>query len=112
MAQIFRQSIHAAVLAISMLLLIARPVAAEALVEVELRDAGGKPADGDVALVDAKGVVKASCTTSGGKCQMNGVAGGFYSVKVVPKQGKPPKPRKVMIPPSGKVSLIVSATGK
>lgn len=112
MAKIFRHRLPAALVVFTLAISVAPPALADAEVTVELRDADGGAADGDVTLVDKQGAVKASCTTAEGKCQMSGVAGGSYMVKVVPKQGKPPKPRKVMIPPSGKVSLIVSATAK
>ena len=112
MAKIFRHPSPAALVVFGLATAVATPAAADAEVAVELRDADGKAADGDVTLVDKQQVVKASCTTTQGKCQMSGVVGGSYTVKVAPKQGTPPKPRKVMIPPSGKVSLIVSTTAK
>lgn len=40
---------------------------------------------------------------------MKNVAGGKYSVTVKPVVGEAPKPRKVMIPPSGKVTLVVTS---
>jgi len=112
MPKIFRHRAPAALLAFAMVTGVASSASADAEVTVQLRDAAGKPADGDVSLVDKAGAVKASCSTTAGKCQMSGVAGGSYTVKVAPKKGKPPKPRKVMIPPSGKVSLIVSASAE
>ena len=112
MAKIFPEGMVAGVLAFGLVTAVATSAAADAEVSVELRDAEGKPAEGDVSLVDAKGATRASCTTRGGKCEMTGVPGGSYTVKVAPKKGAPPKPRKVMIPPAGKVSLIVSASSK
>lgn len=85
--------------------------AADALVEVELRDAGGKPADGEVRLEDASGKAVAHCTTKAGRCEMAAVPGGSYKARVTPQDGTPPKPKSVMIPPSGKVSLIISTGG-
>jgi hypothetical protein len=63
-----------------------------------------------VTLSDAEGKAIASCEAKQGRCDMPNVAGGNYTVTVKPKAGPAPKPRKVMIPPSGKVALVV-ATG-
>ena len=84
-------------------------VSAEARVKVVLRDKDGQAAEGRVSLVDAQGRTVASCSTKAGKCQMSGVPGGTYLAAVKPREGKPPKPREVMIPPAGDVTLIVSA---
>jgi hypothetical protein len=93
-------------------LLLATAVArADAVVEVELRDAKGKPAEGEVWLADKNGKRVAGCKTKAGRCDMTGVAGGSYKAHVEPakdSKAKAPKPRSVMIPPAGKVSLIVS----
>ncbi|HEX2675435.1 MAG TPA: hypothetical protein VHM19_02315 [Polyangiales bacterium] len=83
---------------------------AEALVSVQLKDPQGKPADGKVELSDAAGKVVATCDAHGGQCEMKDVPGGLLTVTVKPEKGAAPKPKKVMIPPSGKVSLVV-ATG-
>jgi hypothetical protein len=57
-----------------------------------------------------KGDSKHRCTTDKGRCEIKGVAGGQYTVGVV-QTGKPsPKPKTVMIPPSGEVKLIVNAS--
>lgn len=85
--------------------------AADATVHVKLRDAQGSPAEGTVTLVDAGGNKVASCTTQSGTCDMAHVKGGSYRAEVIPKVGDAPKPRKVMIPPDGEVSLIVSTGG-
>ena len=61
-----------------------------------------------MALVDSEGKQVASCETKKGKCEMNGVPGGTYRAQVKPRSGEAPKPREVMIPPTGDVSLIVS----
>src|SRR5262245_13571976 len=79
---------------------------ADALVAVTLKDAGGRPADGTVILLDAGGKAVASCEARGGSCEMHNVAGGSYTVTVKPAAGDPPKPRKVMIPPTGRVTLV------
>jgi len=80
---------------------------AEANVIVELKGQGGAPVDGTVELV--KGDTRKACTTVKGRCEIHGVEGGMYNVEVkVP--GKPsPKPKQVMIPPSGEAKLSVSA---
>lgn len=84
-------------------------VRAEALVAVQLKDAHGKSADGTVTLLDAEGKAVASCEARKGACVMKNVPGGKYSVTVKPAQGEGPRPRKVMIPPSGKVTLVVTS---
>lgn len=81
---------------------------AEAKVVVQLKDAAGKPADGEVSLYTKAGERVASCKTTSGKCEMSGVAGGNYEVRVVPAAGPAPKPRSAMIPPEGTAQLIVS----
>ena len=84
-------------------------MSADALVTVQLKDAQGQPADGKVSLVDASGKSIATCDAHGGKCDMPNVPGGSFTVTVQPVKGAAPKPRKVMIPPSGKVVLVVTA---
>lgn len=78
---------------------------------VQLRNGTGAAADGEVALVSDDGKPVASCTTTAGRCEMPNVPGGLYKVRVAPNLGKPPKPRSVMVPPTGKVSLIVNTEG-
>lgn len=90
---------------------VALPARADALVAVQLRNAAGAPADGKVILETDAGQHVADCTTTAGSCEMSGVPGGSYKARVEPKTGKAPKPRNVMIPPSGKVSLIVNTEG-
>ena len=82
---------------------------AEALVTVQLKDAHGEPAEGQVTLHDAEGKAVASCEARAGTCEMQNVPGGAYTVTVQPSRGDAPKPRKVMIPPRGKVALVVTA---
>ena len=95
-------------LAIGMLGVV-QTVRAEALVAVQLKDAHGKSADGTVTLLDAEGKPVATCEARKGACEMKNVPGGKYSVTVKPAHGEGPKPRKVMIPPSGKVTLVVTS---
>ena len=84
-------------------------VQADALVSVQLKDAQGRPAEGKVTLLDAQSKPIASCQAQAGKCEMQNVPGGTFTVTVQPTQGDAPKPRKVLIPPSGKVALVVTA---
>lgn len=81
---------------------------AQAKVVVELKDAAGKPTDGEVSLHNKAGEKVAACKTDAGTCEMPGVAGGNYEVRVVPVKGAAPKPRSAMIPPEGTATLIVS----
>jgi hypothetical protein len=85
------------------------PVRAEALVSVQLKDAQGQPAEGQVTLRDAEGKAIASCEARAGKCEMQNVPGGNFTVTVQPARGNAPKPRKVVIPPRGKVALVVTS---
>ena len=86
-----------------------RDARAQALVAVQLKDPNGQSADGTVMLLDGSGKTVASCEARQGSCEMKNVAGGSYTVTVKPAQGDPPKPRKVMIPPNGKVTLVVTS---
>lgn len=94
--------------AAALLLVLCGTAFAEAKVVVQLKDASGKPADGEVSLYTKAGERVASCKTAAGKCEMTGVAGGNYEVRVVPATGPAPKPRSAMIPPEGTAQLIVS----
>ncbi len=92
-----------------MCVLWATHVHAEASVTVQLKNGQGQPGDGKVTLLDAQGKTIASCDAHAGKCEMRNVPGGTFTVTVQPAQGDAPKPRKVLIPPSGKVALVVTA---
>jgi hypothetical protein len=93
-----------------LLFAVSAPLAhADALVVVQLKDASGQPAEGKVTLLDAQGKAVATCEAHAGKCEMQNVPGGAFTVTVQPAKGAAPKPRKVMIPPSGKVALVVTA---
>ncbi len=82
---------------------------ADAVVTVNVRDAGGRPADGKVTLTADAGGQVFSCQTQNGTCQIPKVPGGNYKASVVPNGStQATAPRGVMIPPVGKVSLIVS----
>ena len=84
------------------------PAWADAKVSVELKAKDGSPTDGEVLLT--KGDAKFSCKTKAGQCEISGVPGGMYTVEVK-QEGKPsPKPKQVMIPPSGDTKLIVNAS--
>ena len=83
---------------------------AEALVVVEVRTAEGQAKDGIVTLQrrgdDAPSL---QCTTQDGNCNIDQVPGGRYIVSFEPQEGSAPAPRNVTIPPSGRVTLHVSA---
>ena len=85
------------------------PARADALVSVQLKDAQGQPAEGKVTLLDADSKPVATCEARAGKCDMPNVPGGAFTVTVQPSKGSAPKPRKVMIPPNGRVVLVVTA---
>jgi hypothetical protein len=82
---------------------------ADATVVVELKRPDGSAAEGGVQLT--KGEAKYGCSTDkAGRCELRGVAGGVYTVKV-DQPGRPaPKEKTVVIPPSGEVKLIVNAS--
>jgi hypothetical protein len=84
-------------------------VHAEALVSVQLKDADGQPGEGRVTLLDPDGKTVASCEARAGKCEMQNVPGGTFTVTVQPTRGNAPKPRKVLIPPRGKVALVLTS---
>ena len=81
---------------------------AEATVVVELKGQGGAQVDGTVELV--KGETRHRCTTVKGHCELRGVGGGMYEVRVSDTKKPPPKGKQVMIPPSGEVKLVVNAS--
>jgi hypothetical protein len=94
---------------ISLTWALALPALADAKVVVELKDKDGAPTDGTVELKKG-GETKHTCTTQAARCEIAGVPGGMYTVEVK-QAGKPsPKPKEVMIPPSGEVKLIVNAS--
>jgi hypothetical protein len=81
---------------------------AQADVMVQVRDKNGAPAEGRVELKDGEGTTVAACATQAGGCALSGVPGGSYAVHLTPAHGPVPKPTKAMIPPQGKVTLIVN----
>jgi hypothetical protein len=94
-------------LAVALVLASGSMARAEATVVVEVKRADGSAADGVVQLT--QGATKLRCTTSKGRCELKGVAGGAYMVELE-QAGRPAsKPKTVMIPPSGEVKLIVAA---
>ena len=80
---------------------------ADALVVVEVRR-GEVRVDGIVTLRSRSGDLAYECTTSNGDCTLNGVRGGSYVVTIAPREGSAPAPRRVMIPPAGRVELHLS----
>lgn len=81
--------------------------AAQARVLIELRAADGEVRDATVELVPADGGEPLRCTTSNGKCSLEGVAGGRYRARVVVEGEESPRPRRVMIPPNGEVTVVL-----
>jgi hypothetical protein len=99
---------HLSWLSLSLLVASAPAIAyAEATVIVELKGEQGTPVNGTVELV--KGDTHHRCITVQGRCEMRGVAGGMYEVKVSDSKKPAPKAKQVMIPPSGEVKLVVNA---
>jgi hypothetical protein len=95
-------------LAVALVLASAPLARADATVVVEVKRPDGSSADGVVQLT--QGANKLRCTTTKGRCEIKGVAGGAYTVELE-QAGRPAsKPKTVMIPPSGEVKLIVAAT--
>jgi hypothetical protein len=107
----FRTAVALTALVVTAPLVWPLPAAAQATVVVQVRTPDGEPAEGKVTLVPKGEGQRHQCTTREGKCSMEGVPGGSYEVRLEPADGKAPPPRKVMIPPSGKATLIVSTAG-
>ena len=82
--------------------------AAQAAVNVQVRDLNGQPANGEVTLQSTGGGTAASCTTSDGACSLSGIAGGQYRAVFRPQTGSAWPAQPVMIPPSGTVSLTIN----
>ena len=89
-------------------LLYSSPVEAQALVIVKVRASGDQTVDGKVSLQTKDGKSSYSCQTSGGTCKIENVGGGLHVVTFTPQKGAASKPRNVMIPPQGKVTLFVA----
>lgn len=101
-----------AAFAAAAILLSAAVALADALVLVKVRGEGAS--DGRVTLtpVADDGGDPRSCVTEDGECRIDGVPGGSYRVEFEPDQGDAPPPRTAMIPPSGTVTLFVSAASE
>lgn len=98
----------AAVLLALVLLFVGAPHAsADALVQVKVQGEGA--VDGQVTLRASNGGQTYSCRTENRECRIDGVPGGSYRVEFEPERGDAPRPRNAMIPPSGTVTLVVSA---
>jgi hypothetical protein len=80
---------------------------AQSRVIVEVRTPSGEAPDGKVTLEPVGGGKSYSCTTTRGECTLEGVPGGRYLATLTPKEGEAPAPRRVMIPPSGEVTVHV-----
>ncbi len=81
---------------------------AQASVDVVVRDSAGQPADGQVTLTPAGDGVAHQCQTSGGACEIAGVAGGRYTAQFQPTGGTNWPGQTVMIPPAGRVALRIN----
>jgi hypothetical protein len=83
---------------------------ADALVVVQVRTPEGTATDGEVVLTSREpGGATYRCTTQAGECRIDGVQGGRYVATFTPGAGgESPPPKPVMIPPSGRVTLVVS----
>jgi hypothetical protein len=80
---------------------------AQSRVIVEVKTPSGEAADGKVTLEPVDGGRSYSCTTTRGQCTLEGVPGGRYVATLTPKEGEPPAPRRVMIPPAGEVTVHI-----
>jgi len=88
---------------------VAAPVSADAVVRVIVRNSSNAPVDGKVSLKPQGEGKSFACTTSKGACTMRSVPGGPYIVTFRPKSGSATAPRKVMIPPSGEAEMHIAA---
>lgn len=80
---------------------------ADTVVLVEVRGADGA-SEAEVMLRDADGVVH-RCQTEQGRCRMEDVAAGRYTLSARDAEGRTTPGRPVMIPGDGEVTLIVAA---
>ncbi len=102
-----RRIASAVLLALASILAAAPLAFADALVHVKVRGEGA--ADGQVTLTAVDGGQTHTCRTRRRECRIDGVPGGQYRVELRPARGEPPPARTAMIPPSGTVTLFVSA---
>lgn len=79
---------------------------ADALVHVKVR---GTQSEGRVTLTPAGGGQTYSCETTDQECRIDAVPGGRYRVTFQPESGAAARPTHAMIPPTGTVTLFVSA---
>ena len=85
------------------------PAFADALVIVQVRTAGGAPADGTVEITPVDGGATHRCQTQNGDCRLQAVPGGRYRVQFQAAGGGESSARVAMIPPDGRVTLHVAA---
>lgn len=76
---------------------------ADARVDVEVKDASGRLASGQVTLT--AGSVSKSCTTVGGRCSIT-IAAGTYQAKLIPTSGATAT-KQVSVPASGSIRLVL-----
>ncbi len=100
-------SIAASWIALSVISLLASAASADPVVVVHVRRGGSETAEATVFLRDANGIV-GTCRTESGTCEIRGVPPGRHTVSAQGDAGTETPGRPVMIPPDGKVSLIVA----
>ncbi|MFK8002804.1 MAG: carboxypeptidase-like regulatory domain-containing protein [Polyangiales bacterium] len=102
---------HLRIALAALLCLCTIPALADALVIVQVRTAGGAPADGTVEItpVSGEGGSTHRCQTQNGDCRLQAVPGGRYRVQFQPAGGGESSSRVAMIPPDGRVTLHVAA---
>jgi hypothetical protein len=77
--------------------------AADARVDVEVKDASGRLASGQVTLT--AGTVSKRCTTVGGRCSIT-IAAGTYQARLIPSSGTTVT-KQVSVPASGSIRLLL-----
>ncbi|MGF1465033.1 MAG: carboxypeptidase-like regulatory domain-containing protein [Sandaracinaceae bacterium] len=82
---------------------------AQATVNVQVRRSSGGAGEAVVRLAAEAGGRTFQCRTREGRCRIGGVPGGAYVVTAEPTDGgERPRPRSVLIPPTGDTELIVT----
>ncbi len=76
---------------------------ADARVDVEVKDASGRLASGQVTLT--AGSVSKSCNTVGGRCSIT-IAAGTYQARLIPSSGATTT-KQVSVPASGSIRLLL-----
>ena len=79
---------------------------ADAVIQVRVTDAAGRPTEGRVTLTGQAGTHR--CTTTAGRCTLR-ARGGSYRITLAPARGAAPPPRTVAVPASGTIALTAAA---